>query len=63
MFDLNDIWRDYDLDPKQSPSQWRNKVRRHFDETGNIKSRRASGNGGANRGTYAYGTNPKFKGC
>lgn len=43
MFDLNDIWRSYDLRAKQSPSQWVNKVRRHFDETGNIKSRRASG--------------------
>ena len=49
MFDLNDIWRAYDLKASQSPSQWVNKVRKTLDHSGKIKSE----NGGVNRGTYA----------
>ncbi len=49
MFDLNDIWRTYDLKASQSPSQWVNKVRKALDHSGKIKSE----NGGAKRGTYA----------
>lgn len=37
MFDLNDIWRDFDLRAKQSPSQWRNKVREHLSATANLQ--------------------------
>lgn len=37
MFDLNDIWRDYDLKASQAPSQWRNKVRDHLTRTANMQ--------------------------
>ncbi|GFD72213.1 hypothetical protein KUL113_16330 [Tenacibaculum sp. KUL113] len=44
MFDLNDIWRDFNLMPKQSPSQWRNKVRDHFVATANLQVQRGQKN-------------------
>ena len=37
MFDLNDIWRDFDLKASQPPSQWRNKVREHLASTANLQ--------------------------
>jgi hypothetical protein len=37
MFDLNDIWRAYDLKASQAPSQWRNKVRNHLTRTANMQ--------------------------
>jgi len=37
MFDLNDIWRTFDLKASQAPSQWRNKVRDHLTATANMQ--------------------------
>lgn len=42
MFDLNDIWRDFDLKASQAPSQWRNKVREHLEQTANLQSLKAA---------------------
>jgi len=51
MFDLNDIWRDYDLKASQSPSQWRNKAKAHFVLSGKLQTRK--GQGGRNGATLA----------
>lgn len=45
MFDLNDIWRAFDLKASQAPSQWRNKVRDHLEETANMQVLRKTGAG------------------
>ena len=45
MFDLNDVWRSFDLKASQAPSQWRNKYRRHLDETANLHVQRNGRNG------------------
>ncbi len=38
MFDLNDIWRVYGLDETQRPSEWRHRVRKHFNQTGKMRA-------------------------
>lgn len=43
MFDLNDIWRAFDLKASQAPSQQRNKIRKQLDETANLQVRRTEG--------------------
>ncbi len=60
MFDLNDIWRAFDLKASQAPSQWRNKVREHLVRSGNLQTE--MGGSGEKRGAtlatlealYAY---------
>lgn len=56
MFDLNDIWRDYDLKASKRPSQWDNEVRHKLSSCGNIHS--INGRGGKTLATlealYAY---------
>ena len=37
MFDLNDIWSDYDLKASQAPSQWRNKAKEYLVSTANMQ--------------------------
>lgn len=51
MFDLNDIWRDYDLKASQSPSQWRNKAKEHLVLSEKLQIRK--GQGGRNCATLA----------
>ena len=38
MFDLNDIWRVFDLRASKQPSQWRNEYRRHLTTTANLRA-------------------------
>lgn len=38
MFDLNDIWRAFDLRASKQPSQWRNEYRRHLTTTANLRA-------------------------
>src|SRR5690606_4314725 len=38
MFDLNDIWRAFDLKASQAPSQWDNEVRNYLKKSGNIRT-------------------------
>src|SRR5690606_29953778 len=38
MFDLNDIWRAFDLKASQAPSQWDNEVRNYLKKSGNIQT-------------------------
>lgn len=52
MFDLNDIWRDFDLKASQAPSQWRNKVREHLVRSGNLQTE-MGGSRGTRGTTYA----------
>ncbi|CUS49068.1 MAG: hypothetical protein HLUCCO02_03430 [Idiomarinaceae bacterium HL-53] len=56
MFDLNDIWRDFDLRATQAPSQWRDKVKAHLVSSANLQT--INGRGGKTLATldalYAY---------
>lgn len=54
MFDLNDIWRNYDLRAKQSPSQWNNRVRTALDSSGKIQSFNGNGTYATLEALYAY---------
>lgn len=56
MFDLNDVWRAFDLKASKRPSEWRNKDRVNLEGSGDLRS--VNGNNGSTYATrlalYAY---------
>ena len=52
MFDLNDVWRSFDLKASQAPSQWRNTVHDALVRSGNLQTQKG-GRGAHGSSTWA----------